>query len=554
MSGDGFPLTAPLLSVRDLSVAFRSRGLRGETIEALAVDRVSFDVAAGETVALVGESGSGKSVTALSIPRLLPYPAAHHPSGRILLEGRDLLAASEEEMRQVRGDDVTMVFQEPMTSLNPLHTVETQIGEILALHRGLDARRARERTLELLELVGIREPQTRLSSFPHQLSGGQRQRVMIAMALANEPKLFIADEPTTALDVTVQAQILALLADLKARSNMAMLFITHDLGIVRRIADRVCVMTKGRIVETGPTAEIFARPRHDYTRALLAAEPKGRASPVPDGAPILLEAGPIKVHFPIRRGFLRRTIGHVKAVDGVSVSLREGETLGIVGESGSGKTTLGLALLRLTRSEGPIVVLGREIQGLAAKALRPLRREMQIVFQDPYGSLSPRLTVGQIVEEGLLVQQRQTTRGERRAVVAASLADVGLDPAAMDRYPHEFSGGQRQRIAIARAMVLEPRLVVLDEPTSALDMSVQAQIVTLLRRLQAARRLAYLFISHDLKVVRALANRVLVMQDGRVVEEGPTERIFEAPARDYTKALIAAAFAHEAASAGTVRQ
>ena len=544
----------PLLSVQDLSVAFRSRGPGGETVEALAVDRISFDIAAGETVALVGESGSGKSVTALSIPRLLPYPAAYHPSGRILLEDRDLLAASEEEMRAVRGDDVTMVFQEPMTSLNPLHRVERQIGEILMLHRGLTARQARERTLELLRLVGIREPETRLASFPHQLSGGQRQRVMIAMALANEPKLFIADEPTTALDVTVQAQILTLLADLKARSQLAMLFITHDLGIVRKVADRVCVMTKGKIVESGPVAEIFANPQHDYTRALLAAEPKGRAAPLPPGAPIVLEAGPIKVHFPIRRGFLRKTVGHIKAVDGVSLDLREGETLGIVGESGSGKTTLGLALLRLTASEGPIVVFGQDIHGLAAKALRPLRREMQIVFQDPYGSLSPRLTVGQIVEEGLLVQEKRTSTEQRRATVAGALSDVGLDPASMDRYPHEFSGGQRQRIAIARAMVLGPKLVVLDEPTSALDMSVQAQIVTLLRRLQAERGLAYLFISHDLKVVRALANRVLVMQDGRIVEEGPTERIFEAPQQDYTRALIAAAFGGDEPSSGIVRE
>ena len=545
----------PLLSVQDLSIAFRSRGPSGETVESLAVDRISFDIAAGETVALVGESGSGKSVTALSIPRLLPYPAAHHPSGRILLEGRDLLTASEDELRAVRGDDVTMVFQEPMTSLNPLHTVEKQIGEILLLHRGaMNARERRGRVVELLTRVGIREPETRLGAFPHQLSGGQRQRVMIAMALANEPKLFIADEPTTALDVTVQAHILALLAELKARSNMAMLFITHDLGIVRRIADRVCVMTKGKIVEAGPVAEIFANPQHDYTRALLAAEPKGRAAPVQDGAPTVVEAGPIKVHFPIRRGFFRRTVGHVKAVDGVSLAVREGETLGIVGESGSGKTTLGLALLRLTRSEGPIVVLGHDVQGLAAKALRPLRREMQIVFQDPYGSLSPRLSVAQIVEEGLLVQDRRPSPSERRATVAKALADVGLDPASMDRFPHEFSGGQRQRIAIARAMVLQPRLVILDEPTSALDMSVQAQIVTLLRRLQAERKLAYLFISHDLKVVRALANRVLVMKDGRVVEEGPTERIFEAPETPYTKALIAAAFDLETADVGTVRE
>jgi microcin C transport system ATP-binding protein len=547
-------VTAPLLSVRDLSVSFRSRGAEGETVDSIAVDRVSFDVATGETVALVGESGSGKSVTALSIPRLLPYPAAHHPSGQILFEGRDLLQASEDEMRAIRGDAVTMVFQEPMTSLNPLHPVERQIGEILRLHRGMSVREARTRTLELLRLVGIREPETRLSSFPHQLSGGQRQRVMIAMALANEPKLLIADEPTTALDVTVQAQILELLGEIRSRSRMAMLFITHDLGIVRKIADRVCVMTKGRIVEEGPVAEIFARPRHDYTRALLAAEPKGRAAPVPSGAPVVMKAGPMRVYFPIRRGLLRRTVGHVKAVDGVSLDLREGETLGIVGESGSGKTTLGLALLRLTRSDGPIVVLGRDLQGMPAAALRPLRRDLQIVFQDPYGSLSPRLSVAQIVEEGLLVGGARTSAGERRQVVADALAEVGLDPAGMDRYPHEFSGGQRQRIAIARAMVLKPRLVVLDEPTSALDMSVQAQIVDLLRRLQAERGLAYLFISHDLKVVRALANRVLVMQEGRIVEEGPTERIFEAPVQPYTRALIAAAFDLGTTERGTVRE
>ncbi|WP_133772004.1 ABC transporter ATP-binding protein [Enterovirga rhinocerotis] len=549
-------MTSPLLSVQDLSVAFRSRGERGETVETTVVDRISFDLAAGETLALVGESGSGKSVTALSIPRLLPYPAAHHPSGRILLKGRDLLAASDDEMRRVRGDDVSMVFQEPMTSLNPLHTIESQIGETLELHRGLRRHEARARTLELLNLVGIREPESRLGAYPHQLSGGQRQRVMIAMALANEPELFIADEPTTALDVTVQAQILALLAELKARSNMAMLFITHDLGIVRKVADRVCVMTKGRIVETGPVAEVFADPQHEYTKRLLAAEPAGRANPVAPDAPQVVEAGPIKVHFPIRRGFLRKIVGHVKAVDGVSVSVREGETLGIVGESGSGKTTLGLALLRLTRSDGPIVVLGRRLDGLAEKALRPLRRDMQIVFQDPYGSLSPRLSVAEIVEEGLAVQNRSLGADERREAAARALADVGLDPATMlDRYPHEFSGGQRQRIAIARAMALGPRLVVLDEPTSALDQSVQAQIVALLRRLQAERKLAYLFISHDLKVVRALSNRVLVMQDGKVVEEGSADDIFERPEQAYTKALIAAAMGLEAAGTnGAVRE
>jgi microcin C transport system ATP-binding protein len=408
--------------------------------------------------------------------------------------------------------------------------------------------------LELFRLVGIRDAKSRLGAFPHQISGGQRQRVMIAMALANEPELFIADEPTTALDVTVQAQILALLADLKARLGMAMLFITHDLGIVRKIADRVCVMTGGRIVEAGHVADVFENPQHDYTRRLLAAEPKGRANSVAVAAPVLVEAGPVKVWFPIKRGFFRRTVGHVKAVDGVSVAVREGETVGIVGESGSGKTTLGLAILRLTRSEGPIVVLGRRIDGLAANAIRRLRRDMQVVFQDPYGSLSPRLSVAEIVEEGLTVQKRGLSRGERRDTVARALHDVGLDPATMDRYPHEFSGGQRQRIAIARAMALEPRLVVLDEPTSALDMSVQAQIVDLLRRLQQERKLGYLFISHDLKVVRALANRVLVMQDGKVVEEGSAEDIFVRPKTEYTRALFTAAFCLEAAAAGAVRE
>ena len=539
----------PLLSVRDLSVAFRQDGR-----DMVAVDRISFDVMPGETVALVGESGSGKSVSALSVLKLLPYPSAHHPSGQILFKGKDLIAESEDEMRAVRGDDITMVFQEPMTSLNPLHTIEQQVGEILQLHRRLSEKEARKRTLELLALVGIREAESRLGAYPHQLSGGQRQRVMIAMALANEPDLFIADEPTTALDVTVQAQILNLLAELKGRLNMAMLFITHDLGIVRKVADRVCVMTKGRIVEQGPVAEVFGNPQHPYTQKLLAAEPKGRANPVAPDAPTVVEAGPLKVWFPIKRGFLQRTVGHVKAVDGVSVRVREGETVGVVGESGSGKTTLGLAILRLISSEGPIVFLGNRLDGLRARAVRPMRKNLQVVFQDPYGSLSPRMSVAEIVAEGLAVQKKGASYAERRDIVAGALDDVGLDPASMDRYPHEFSGGQRQRIAIARAMALEPQFVVLDEPTSALDMSVQAQIVELLRDLQKRRRLAYLFISHDLKVVRALANHVVVMQNGRVVEEGSAESIFAQPQTEYTRALFAAAFNLEAAGVGAVRE
>ncbi len=541
-------MSAPLLSVQDLSVAFRQGGN-----ETLAVDRVSFEIAKGETLAIVGESGSGKSVSALSILKLLNYPSAHHPSGKVLFKGQDLIAADEDAMRKVRGNDITMVFQEPMTSLNPLHTIARQIGEILELHKGLRGERARARTLELLALVGIRDAESRLEAYPHQLSGGQRQRVMIAMALANEPDLLIADEPTTALDVTVQAQILTLLKELQTRLGMAMLFITHDLGIVRRIADRVCVMLKGKIVEQGPVAEIFGNPRHDYTRRLLAAEPKGRPAPVADGAATLLEAGPMKIWFPIKSGFLRRTTGHVKAVDGISIKVREGETLGVVGESGSGKTTLGLAILRLISSEGPIVFLGDRIDGLASTTIRPKRKDLQVVFQDPYGSLSPRLSVAGIVEEGLTVQDKGLSYAARREKVAQALSDVGLDPAAMDRYPHEFSGGQRQRIAIARAMALDPKFVVLDEPTSALDMSVQAQIVELLRELQSRRQLGYLFISHDLKVVRALSHRVVVMQNGKVVEEGPAEEIFQRPREAYTQALLAAALNLEPAGAAAVR-
>ncbi|MFG1297765.1 ABC transporter ATP-binding protein [Xanthobacter variabilis] len=542
-------MTAPLLSIRDLSVAFRREGS-----ETLAVKHVSFDITKGETLALVGESGSGKSVTALSILKLLNYPAARHPSGEILFEGRDLLTVSERELRGVRGNKITMVFQEPMSSLNPLHTIERQVGEMLILHRGLSANAARARTLELLAEVGIPDPASRLSAYPHQLSGGQRQRVMIAMALANEPDLLIADEPTTALDVTVQAQILKLLKDLQKRLGMAMLFITHDLNIVRKIADRVCVMQHGEIVEQGGAEETFLNPRHPYTQALLKAEPKPDPAPVAQDAPVVVEAENLKVYFPIKRGIFRKTVGHVKAVDGVSISIRRGETLGVVGESGSGKTTLGLALLRLISSAGPVTFLGKRIDGLGFKDLRPLRADMQIVFQDPFGSLSPRMSVGEIVEEGLLVHQRALSAEAREQRVIAALADVGLDPGTRHRYPHEFSGGQRQRISIARAMALEPSFVVLDEPTSALDMIVQAQIVELLRALQRKRDLTFMFISHDLRVVSALASRILVMRNGQMVEEGPARAVFETPREDYTRALFAAAFSLESAGGEVVRQ
>ena len=528
--------TSPLLDVRDLSVVFRD-GAR----ESMAVDHVSFSLQRGRTLALVGESGSGKSVTAMSIVRLLGANA-HHPSGEVLFEGCDLLKATPEQIRDIRGDDIAMVFQEPMTSLNPLHPIAKQVGEILAVHGVVEREKIRARVIELLTEVGIRNPAERLNAFPHQLSGGQRQRVMIAMALANRPKLFIADEPTTALDVTVQAQILALLRDLRERHDMAMLFITHDLGIVRKIADDVCVMSQGRIVERGPVRAIFKAPQHPYTKALLAAEPKG-LPPVADArAPLVVTTDDLKVWFPIRTGFFRRTSGHIKAVDGVTLRVRQGQTVGVVGESGSGKTTLGLAILRLIRSDGPIAYLGRPIQCLKAREMRPLRRDMQIVFQDPYGSLSPRLSVAEIVDEGLKVQNPGIAYAERREIVARALLDVGLDPATMDRYPHEFSGGQRQRIAIARAMALQPKFVVLDEPTSALDMSVQAQIVDLLRDLQSRHGLAYMFISHDLKVVRALANEIIVMNHGKVVEAGPAADIFASPKTDYTRALFKAAF------------
>ena len=541
-------LSPPLLDVRDLSIAFAQGGERK-----VVVDRVSFRLEKGRALALVGESGSGKTVTAQAIVRLLPQPAASYPTGEIFFRGRDVLKMSDGELRDVRGAAVTMVFQEPMTSLNPLHPIERQIGEIIALHQGRAAA-TRQRIVELLAEVGIADPGERLGAYPHQLSGGQRQRVMIAMALANRPDLLIADEPTTALDVTVQAQILKLLKDLQAKIGMAMLFITHDLNVVRRIADDVIVMQRGEIVEAGPMADVFARPRHPYTQALLAAEPKGEAPPGDETAPTIASADDLRVWFPIKRGFFRRTVGHVKAVDGVTLAVREGQTVGVVGESGSGKTTLGLAILRLIRSEGPIAYCGRRIDGLNAKAMRPLRREMQVVFQDPFGSLSPRMSVAEIVEEGLIAQGTRLSAAERRRVAERALADTGLDPSTLDRYPHEFSGGQRQRIAIARAMALDPKFVVLDEPTSALDMSIQAQIVDLLRDLQKRRQLAYLFISHDLKVVRALASTIIVMRRGKVVESGEAKAVFASPHSDYTRALFAAAFSNEAAPESVVSQ
>ncbi|BBK34473.1 microcin C transport system ATP-binding protein [Stella humosa] len=538
-----------LLEVRDLTVTF------GEGPRAVeAVKGVSFDLERGETLAIVGESGSGKSVTALSILQLLPYPhASHGTATHIRFDGTELVGAPPAVLQKVRGGRIGMVFQEPMTSLNPLHTVARQIGETLLLHKGMSGEPARARTLELLSMVGLANAADRLDAYPHQLSGGQRQRVMIAMALATEPDLLIADEPTTAVDVTIQAQLLKLLKELQARFGMAMLLITHDLGIVRNMASRVLVMTEGRVVEKGPMADIFAAPQHPYTRRLLAAEPKGAPLDPPADAAEIMRGDDIKVWFPIRRGLMRSTVGHIKAVDGVSVLVREGHTVGVVGESGSGKTTLGLALLRLQRSEGRIAFVGRPINQLGWRALRPLRREMQIVFQDPYGSLSPRLSVMDIVAEGIGVHEPRSNTATRRAMVEAALAEVGLDPATADRYPHEFSGGQRQRIAIARALVLKPRFVVLDEPTSALDMSVQAQIVDLLRDLQSRHKLAYLFISHDLKVVRALADTVIVMRDGKVVETGPSAEIFDRPRMDYTQALMAAALRLEAVETGVVR-
>ena len=525
-----------LLEIKNLSVSFRTPD---GVIEA--VKNLSLTINKGEILALVGESGSGKSATGLSIPQLLPYPTAFHPSGSILLNGEELMAAPEVKLRDVRGDRISMIFQEPMTSLNPLHTVEKQIGEVIIIHKGFNKTSTRERVLELLRLVGLDNAESRLNAYPHQLSGGQRQRVMIAMALANEPDLLIADEPTTALDVTIQAQILNLIKDLQARMNMAVLLITHDLNIVRKIAGRVAVMTNGELVETGQVDVVLKTPKHEYTRHLIEAEPKGDPVKPDADAPVVLEINDLKVHFPVTKGILRRVSDHIKAVDGITASVRRGHTIGVVGESGSGKTSLGFALLRLTRSQGRIVFLGNEIQNKNTKTLRPLRRHMQVVFQDPYGSLSPRMTVGEIIGEGLRVHEPYMPREEWRKLISSALEEVGLRSDMQDRLPHEFSGGQRQRISIARAIVLKPDLVVLDEPTSALDMSVQAQIIDLLRDIQAQHHMAYVFISHDLKVVRALSHYVIVMRAGRIVEEGKTEKIFNDPKENYTKALMAAA-------------
>ncbi|MGR3562985.1 MAG: ABC transporter ATP-binding protein [Heliomarina sp.] len=521
-----------LLDVRDLKVSFRQDGKVTQ-----AVKGVSFTVDRGETVALVGESGSGKSVTALSTVSLLGDSA--EVEGSVTYEGQQMIGASKDLLHKVRGNDISFIFQEPMTSLNPLHTIEKQMGESLALHQGLSGSAARARILELLNRVGIRNAESRLGAYPHQLSGGQRQRVMIAMALANKPAVLIADEPTTALDVTIQAQILELLAELKADEDMGLLFITHDLGIVRRIADRVCVMKDGEIVETGPTKEIFENPQHPYTKKLLAAEPTGEPEPVAADAKVIAETEKLKVWFPIQQGLLKRTTGYVKAVNEATLRVRAGETVGIVGESGSGKTTLALAIMRLIASEGRIAFVGEDVRKWSTRQLRRLRAEMQIVFQDPYGSLSPRMTCFQIISEGLNVHKVDASR-DQRELVAEVMRETGLDPQTMDRYPHEFSGGQRQRIAIARAMVLRPKLLVLDEPTSALDMTVQVQIVELLRKLQQKYGLAYLFISHDLKVVRAMSHQVIVMNQGDVVEQGPAAEVFDRPKEEYTKTLVAA--------------
>jgi microcin C transport system ATP-binding protein len=532
-------MDAPILDVRGLSVAFPGKE---RTVEA--VKDVSLTIGRGETLALVGESGSGKSVTALSMVGLLPDTA--RITGSVKYEGAEMIGADPRELMRVRGNDISFVFQEPMTSLNPLHTIERQIGESLALHQGVTGPKARTRIVELLTQVGLRDPEERLGAWPHQLSGGQRQRVMIAMALANKPELLVADEPTTALDVTIQAQILALLADLQKAEGLSMLFITHDLNIVRKVAHRVAVMKEGEIVETGRTSEVFDNPRHEYTRMLLAAEPRGRPEPVPADSHPLLKGEEVRVWFPIKRGFFKRTVGHIKACTDIDVELSTGETLGVVGESGSGKTTLALALMRLIGSQGRITFDGRDVHALKKRDLRALRRDMQIVFQDPYGSLSPRMSVAEIIAEGLGIHGLREPGLSKRDAVAEVMTEVGLEPATMDRYPHEFSGGQRQRIAVARAMILKPKFVVLDEPTSALDMTVQTQIVDLLRELQRRHDLGYLFISHDLRVVRAMAHKIIVMRNGDVVEAGTADQVFDNPQTEYAQALMAAAFNLEA--------
>ena len=540
--------TSHLVEVNNLSISFK---MAQHSIDA--VRGVSFYINHGETVAIVGESGSGKSISALSILQLLPYPKAYHPSGSILVEGKEIIGASDRILQSIRGNKISMIFQEPMTSLNPLHTIQRQISETLFLHRGMNKGQAKNRVLELLDIVGIKEPNKRLESFPHQLSGGQRQRVMIAMALANEPDLLIADEPTTAVDVTIQAQILDLLQDLQTQLGMSILMITHELGIVRKLANRIYVMKDGNFVEQGLTDSIFANPQHEYTKILINSEPKKMRTIASDQGETLVEVKNLKVHFPIKSGLFRKTIDHIRAIDDIDISIQEGNTLGVVGESGSGKTTLGLSILRLIKSEGSIKFRQNELQGLSFKQIRGLRREMQIVFQDPFGSLSPRLSMSQIVEEGLEVHFPDLSRNDRREQVAEVFKDVGIDPSSMDRYPHEFSGGQRQRISIARALVLKPKLIVLDEPTSALDRTVQVQILELLHKLRERYKLTYIFISHDLKVVRSIADQVIVMRDGKIVEYGNCDDVLENPRTDYAKALVKAAFDLTADLSGSVK-
>ncbi|MCE9507045.1 MAG: ABC transporter ATP-binding protein [Alphaproteobacteria bacterium] len=534
-----------LLEIKNLSVDFRN----GQQITH-AVKGVSLEIEKGEILAVVGESGSGKSVTALSVLQLLPYPIAVHPSGSIKFRGEELVGAPDVTLRGIRGNKVAMIFQEPMTSLNPLHTIEKQIAEVLFIHKRMAPAAARTRVIELLNLVGLEKLTQRLNAYPHELSGGQRQRVMIAMALANEPDLLIADEPTTAVDVTVQAQLLKLLKDLQKKTGMAVMLITHDLSIVRKMADRVAVMYQGELVEYEKTEKLFTTPAHAYTQMLLAAQPSGTPQPFDKKLPAIFHAEQLKVHFPIKAGIFHRTVDYVKAVDGIDIDIRPGQTVGVVGESGSGKTTLGLALLRLIQSQGVIRFDGKPLDTMAANDIRPFRKDMQIVFQDPYGSLSPRLSVVQIIEEGLLVHYTGLSAAEREKMVIDVMKEVGLDPATRNRYPHEFSGGQRQRIAIARAMVLNPKFVILDEPTSALDMSVQAQIIDLLRNLQQKHNLAYMFISHDLRVIRAISHQVIVMKNGKVVESGDAKQIFDNPREAYTKTLIAAALNIEVAGNG----
>lgn len=528
-------MTTPLLAINHLSVAFR----QGETLRQV-VDDLSLHIAAGETLALVGESGSGKSVTALSVMRLLHESTVAYPGGEILFNGEDLLRAPEPRLRALRGNQIAMIFQEPMVSLNPLHTVEKQLYEVLSLHRGLRRAAARMEILSVLDRVGIRQPAARLNDFPHQLSGGERQRVMIAMALLTEPQLLIADEPTTALDVTVQAQILTLLRDLQRERNMAMLFITHNLHIVRQLADNISVMRNGRIVEQNRSPILLSQPQHPYSQQLLAAEPEGRALPLPADAPVILQVDRLAVTFPRRRSLFRRQDDEKTVLSGLSFRLRRGESLGLVGESGSGKSTTGLALLRLIASRGDVWFARQPLHQLSRRALLPLRQRIQVVFQDPNSSLNPRMTVQQIIAEGLAVHQPALDREQQQQRVMAVMAEVGLDAESRHRYPAEFSGGQRQRIAIARALILEPELLILDEPTSSLDRTVQKQILTLLRRLQQQRQLSYLFISHDLDVVRALCHQLIVLRQGEVVEQGECEKLFTSPATAYTRALLQA--------------